>query len=172
MLPVHTGMIPAGWIPYPTVPFTPEAWDAFWTRYCQAAIFFRFPANDDPDVIQHGWKMHVIEKLTGAKSEDYWVDVPLKLLDSPIGGININSTLAVTKYSVKADLAMDTPGGLVTIGFTLFFSMHSTRAQGLLIFFISAMIWSNILIISEVQYPFNGIDITPPRAMLQLQQRF
>ena len=106
----------AGWIPYPTVPFTPEAWAAFWTRYCQAAIFFRFPANDDPDVIQHGWKMHVIEKLTGAKSEDYWVDVPLKLLDSPIGGININSTLAVPKSSVKADLAIDTPGGLVTIG--------------------------------------------------------
>ena len=63
-------------------------------------------------------------------------------------------------------------GGLVTIGFTLFFSMHSTQAQVLLIFFISAMIWSDILIISEVQYPFNGIDITPPRAMLQLQQRF
>lgn len=106
----------AGWIPYPTVPFTPEAWAAFWTRYCQAAIFFRFPANDDPDVIQHGWKMHVIEKLTGAKSEDYWVDVPLKLLDSPIGGININSTLAVPNSSGKADLAIDTPGGLVTIG--------------------------------------------------------
>ncbi len=63
-------------------------------------------------------------------------------------------------------------GGLITIGFTLFFSMHSTRAQALLIFFVSAMIWSNILIISEVQYPFNGIDITPPRAMLLLQQRF
>ena len=63
-------------------------------------------------------------------------------------------------------------GGLVTIGFTLFFSMQSTRAQALLIFFVSAMIWSNILIISEVQYPFNGINITPPRAMLQLQHRF
>ncbi len=63
-------------------------------------------------------------------------------------------------------------GGLVTIGFTLFFSMHSTRAQALLIFFVSAMIWSNIIIISEVQYPFNGIGITPPRAMLQMQQRF
>jgi len=63
-------------------------------------------------------------------------------------------------------------GGLVTIGFTLFFSMHNTRAQALLIFFVSAMIWSNIIIISEVQYPFNGIGITPPRALLQMQQRF
>ena len=63
-------------------------------------------------------------------------------------------------------------GGVITIGFTLFFSMHSTRAQAILIFFVSAMIWCNILIISEVQYPFNGINITQPRAMLQLQQRF
>ena len=62
-------------------------------------------------------------------------------------------------------------GGVVTIGFTLFFSMHNTTAQALLIFFVSAMIWCNILIISEVQYPFNGLGITPPRAMLQLQER-
>ena len=62
-------------------------------------------------------------------------------------------------------------GGLITIGFTLFFSMHSTRAQVLLIFFVSAMIWSNILIISEVQNPFNGIGITQPRAMLHLMER-
>ncbi len=63
-------------------------------------------------------------------------------------------------------------GGIVTIGFTLFFSMHSTKAQVLLIFFVSAMIWSNIIIISEVHYPFNGIGVTPPRAMLMLQSKF
>ena len=62
-------------------------------------------------------------------------------------------------------------GGTITIGFTLFFSMHSTRAQGLMVFVISALIWSNIVVISEVQYPFNGLSNAPPRAMLQLLQR-
>lgn len=57
-------------------------------------------------------------------------------------------------------------GGVITIGFTLFFSMHNPRAQMLLIFFISALIWSNIMVISQVHYPFNGIDITPPRAFI------
>lgn len=63
-------------------------------------------------------------------------------------------------------------GGLITIGFSLFFTMHSTKSQALMIFFVSAMIWSNILIIAEVHYPFNGITVTPPKAMLLLQSRF
>lgn len=57
-------------------------------------------------------------------------------------------------------------GGIVTIGFTLFFSMDSPRAQVVLIFVVSALIWSNILVISQVHYPFNGIDLTPPRALI------
>ena len=57
-------------------------------------------------------------------------------------------------------------GGMITIGFTLFFSMDSPRAQMVLIFFVSALIWSNIMVISQVHYPFNGIDITPPRPFI------
>jgi len=57
-------------------------------------------------------------------------------------------------------------GGVVTIGFAMFFSMDSSRAQMAMIFFLSALIWSNVLVISQVQYPFNGIDVTPPRAFI------
>jgi len=57
-------------------------------------------------------------------------------------------------------------GGIVTIGFAMFFSMDSPKSQMVMIFFLSALIWSNILVISQVQYPFNGIDITPPRAFI------
>lgn len=58
-------------------------------------------------------------------------------------------------------------GGIITIGFTLFFSMESRRAHILLVFVVSVLIWSNIMVISLVQYPFNGIDITPPRALIE-----
>jgi hypothetical protein len=57
-------------------------------------------------------------------------------------------------------------GGMITIGFSLFFSMDSPKAQMVLIFFVSALIWSNIMVISQVHYPFNGIDITPPRPFI------
>ena len=58
-------------------------------------------------------------------------------------------------------------GGIITIGFTLFFSMESRRAHIVLVFVVSVLIWSNIMVISLVQYPFNGIDITPPRAFIE-----
>ena len=57
-------------------------------------------------------------------------------------------------------------GGVITIGFTLFFSMENPKAQIVLIFCVSALIWSNIMVISQVHYPFNGIDVTPPRAFI------
>lgn len=57
-------------------------------------------------------------------------------------------------------------GGVITIGFAMFFSMDSPKTQMVMIFFLSALIWSNVLVISQVQYPFNGIDVTPPRAFL------
>lgn len=62
-------------------------------------------------------------------------------------------------------------GGIVTIGFTLFFSMDSPKAQMVLIFVVSALIWSNILVIAQVHYPYNGIDITPPRVFIDLLTR-
>jgi len=62
-------------------------------------------------------------------------------------------------------------GGVITIGFTLFFSMDNPKAQIVLIFCVSALIWSNIMVISQVHYPFNGIDVTPPRGFLNWLSR-
>lgn len=58
-------------------------------------------------------------------------------------------------------------GGIITIGFTLFFSMESSRAHIILVFAVSVLIWSNIMVIAQVHYPFNGFDVTPPHAFIE-----
>ena len=58
-------------------------------------------------------------------------------------------------------------GGAITIGFTLFFSMESRNAHMAVVFALSVLIWSNIIVISQVHYPFNGFGITPPRALIE-----
>jgi hypothetical protein len=58
-------------------------------------------------------------------------------------------------------------GGIITIGFTLFFSMESSKAHVILIFAVSVLIWSNIMVIAQVHYPFNGFDVTLPHAFIE-----
>ena len=59
-------------------------------------------------------------------------------------------------------------GALITIGFTTFFSMESTHAQILIIFFVTALICSNIILLFTVHYPFDGVSITPPYPLMEL----
>jgi hypothetical protein len=58
-------------------------------------------------------------------------------------------------------------GGFITIGFTMFFSMESSKAHMVLILLVSVLIWSNVMVMSQVHHPFNGISITPPRALIE-----
>ena len=63
-------------------------------------------------------------------------------------------------------------GAVITIGFSMFFSMESTHAQILIIFFVTALICSNLMLLFTVHYPFNGVSITPPYALLELLKNF
>ena len=63
-------------------------------------------------------------------------------------------------------------GAIITIGFTMFFAMESTPAQILVVFSVTALICSNLMLIFTVHYPFNGAGITPPYALLELMKRF
>ena len=62
-------------------------------------------------------------------------------------------------------------GGVITIGFTMFFAMESTRVQAIIVFAITALICSNIMLMFLVHYPFDGIGITPPYPFLELMHR-
>lgn len=62
-------------------------------------------------------------------------------------------------------------GGFITIGFTMFFSMESTKAHTVLILLVSVLIWSNVMVMSQVHHPFNGISITPPKALIAWMAR-
>lgn len=63
-------------------------------------------------------------------------------------------------------------GGVITIGFTMFFAMESARVQMMVVFSITALICSNIMLMFIVHYPFNGITVTPPYALIELLKKF
>jgi uncharacterized membrane protein len=55
-------------------------------------------------------------------------------------------------------------GGVVTIGFPLFFGMKSTAAHALIMFSLTLLIVCLLLVIYELDYPFNGIVTVSPEA--------
>lgn len=63
-------------------------------------------------------------------------------------------------------------GGIITIGFTMFFAMESTRVQMIVVFAVTALICSNFMLMFVVHYPFNGVNITPPYPLLELVYKF
>ena len=66
------------------------AWDTWWdTIIVPAAVFTRFPAADDPDIVQTDWSVTVREQLTSAGGKQYAIQPLLAHLDLPIPGINL-----------------------------------------------------------------------------------
>jgi hypothetical protein len=63
-------------------------------------------------------------------------------------------------------------GGLITIGFTMFFAMENPRSQVIIVFAISAMVWGNIMMIYTVHYPYNGLGIATPFALIEVLKTF
>ena len=63
-------------------------------------------------------------------------------------------------------------GGLITIGFTMFFAMENPRSQVIIVFAISTMVWGNIMMIYTVHYPYNGLGIAPPIALMEVLKTF
>jgi hypothetical protein len=72
--------------------FDGTAWDARWdTVVVPAAIFVRFPAADDPDIVQTGWTVTVSEALQSGGGKKYSIQPLLSQLDNPIPGINLGT---------------------------------------------------------------------------------
>ncbi len=68
----------------------PTGWDTWWnTIIVAAAVFTRFPAADDPDIVQTDWSVTVREQLTSAGGKQYAIQPLLAHLDLPIPGINL-----------------------------------------------------------------------------------
>lgn len=63
-------------------------------------------------------------------------------------------------------------GGLITIGFTMFFAMENPRSQVIIVFSISTMVLGNIMMIYTVHYPYNGLGIAPPTALIEVLKAF
>ncbi len=55
-------------------------------------------------------------------------------------------------------------GGVITIGFPLFFGMKSTAAHALIMFSLTLLIVCLLLVIAELDYPFSGIVTVGPEA--------
>jgi uncharacterized membrane protein len=55
-------------------------------------------------------------------------------------------------------------GGVITIGFPLFFGMKSTMAHALVMFSLTLLIGSLLLVVFELNYPFTGIVTVRPDA--------
>ncbi len=72
--------------------FDGTAWDIWWdTTIVPAAIFTRFPAADDPDIVQTGWTVTVSEALQSGGGKKYSIQPLLSQLDTPIPGINLGT---------------------------------------------------------------------------------
>jgi hypothetical protein len=72
--------------------FDGSAWDVWWSdTVVPAAIFTRFPASDDPDIVQSGWSVTVSEALASARGKSYSITTLLAQLDSTIPGINLGA---------------------------------------------------------------------------------
>jgi uncharacterized membrane protein len=55
-------------------------------------------------------------------------------------------------------------GGIITIGFPLFFGMKSTVAHALIMFCLTLLVVCLLLVVYELEYPFRGIVTVGPEA--------
>ena len=62
-------------------------------------------------------------------------------------------------------------GGLITVGFGLFFTMENRRAHLLMLVSISLMVWGNLVILYTVRFPYNGFGFVEPTPYLQFLGR-
>ncbi|MGC4151485.1 MAG: hypothetical protein QM628_00205 [Propionicimonas sp.] len=75
--------------------FDGSAWDVRWDEVIvPAAIFARFPALDDPDIVHNPEALGAVtvrEQLTSASGKQYAITPLLAQLDTPIPGINLGT---------------------------------------------------------------------------------
>lgn len=72
--------------------FDEIAWGAWFADVIvPAAVFTKFPASDDPDIVQTGWSVSVQERLESGGGKQYPITTLLSQLDNPIPGINLGT---------------------------------------------------------------------------------
>lgn len=64
-------------------------WDAWWEAQQPKAVFASFPASDDPDIVQVGYQVQVVERLASGAGRTYLVTPLLTHLDATPPGINL-----------------------------------------------------------------------------------
>lgn len=80
----------AAWLALDSVApdFDELEWSKWWdTKILPAAVFTSFPAQDDPDIVQHDWRVKVSEGIPGGK--EYPIETLLRHLENPIPGVNL-----------------------------------------------------------------------------------
>lgn len=87
-----------------------SAWDVWFSDVIvPALICTRFPASDDPDIVQTGYTVKVTEALTSGGGKIYSITPLLAQLDTPIPGINLG-TIEVPPDSPTAPAPMYAKG--------------------------------------------------------------
>ena len=72
--------------------FDGSAWDVWWSdTIVPALICTRFPASDDPDIVQTGYSVTVKEALASGAGKQYAITPLLSHLDAAIPGINLGT---------------------------------------------------------------------------------
>jgi hypothetical protein len=97
------------------VAFDGAAWDAWWNIQLSGSVFVRFPASDDPDILQQGYQVTVKEELASGKGKTYVVQPTLAMLSSTPPGLNLG-TIEVppgTPFNPAPIYAKNVAGGVV-----------------------------------------------------------
>ena len=62
-------------------------------------------------------------------------------------------------------------GGVITVGFGLFFTMENRRAHLLMLVSVSLLVWGNLALLDTIRFPFNGFYFMEPTPYLQFLGR-
>lgn len=69
--------------------FDGAAWDARWNVLLTGAVFASVPASDDPDIVQTGYQIKVVESLNSSSGRSYYVTPLLAQIGTTPPGINL-----------------------------------------------------------------------------------
>lgn len=98
--------------------FDGTTWDVWWSdTIVPALICTRFPASDDPDIVQTGYSVTVTEALMSGGGKKYSIQPLLAQLDTEIPGINLGTVeVPPNSPSVPAPMyAKGVAGGVASL---------------------------------------------------------
>lgn len=97
--------------------FDTARWDAWWDTWVTGAVFASFPASDDPDIVETGYQVQVVEQLSGSSGKTYYITPLLASLQATPPGLNLG-LVAVPPGTPTAPApvyAKGVPGGVAAL---------------------------------------------------------